>query len=74
MIINKITTNLDLNYWLKSFDTASLEATKQKLIKVSKILSQQIRHPGLKTLGTRIITSPVSPPSLIKYDNERVIK
>ena len=36
MIINKITTNLDLNYWLKSFDTASLEATNQKSIKLHK--------------------------------------
>ena len=33
MMINKITTSVDKNYWLKCLDTASLEPTNQIQLK-----------------------------------------
>ena len=51
MIINKITTNLDLDYWLKSFDTTSLEATNQNSIKVHKVFEPTIKTSWFKYFG-----------------------
>ena len=56
MQINKITPSVDLDYWLKTVDTANKD-----LIKVSKVLSNVCT-----ALGTTIIYSPLFPPSLSK--------
>ena len=41
-----------------------LELTNQNSIKYPKFFSQLIRQRGYKTLGTNVINSPMSPPSI----------
>ena len=42
MMIHKIPSILDYNYWLKRFDTQLDESTKQNLIKVSKETNKNV--------------------------------
>ncbi len=53
---------LDYNYWLKHLDT---ESTNQNSLKVPNVVTPTNKKTILKTLGTRVINSPLSPPSLI---------
>ena len=64
MMVHKITPSLDYNKWLKRLDTHFNEPTNQNLIKVKKLLGQQIRKSFHYTLGISVINSPLSPPSL----------
>ena len=45
-------------------DTNLNEPTNQNSIKVPIVVGQQIRKRHHKTLGTSVITNPMSPPSL----------
>ena len=51
-MIIKITTYVDLSYWL--------EQTNQNTIKVTKVLRQHRKH----RLRTSVIDNPLAPPSL----------
>ncbi len=62
--INKINPSIDYNYWLKHLDTQLNVPTNQSSIKVLKLLSQPIRKYIYKTLGTSVINSLMSSPSL----------
>ena len=61
MMTHKITPSVDYNLWLKRLDTQLNEPTNQ----IPKLLSQRIRKRYNKTLGTSVLNSPMSPPSLI---------
>ena len=50
-------------------DTKLNEQSNQILIKVPKLLNQQIRKCYNKTLGTTVINSQMSPPSLLIMTN-----
>ena len=56
MINLKITTSVAETFF-------PLKSMNQNLIKVPKLLSQQIRKRYYKTLGTSVIKIPMSPPS-----------
>ena len=60
MVTNKITPSVEEEYWSKCLDNTSLEPTNLDAIKVPKILELASKI----TLGTSIINSPMSPPSL----------
>ncbi len=64
MMINKISPSVDYNHWLKRFNTQLSKQTNKNSINSPKLLSQQIRKKYYKTLGTSVINSPMSPPSL----------
>ena len=51
---------VDYNYWLKRLDTQLHELTDQNSIKVPKVVK-----PKNKTLGTGVINSVLSLPSLV---------
>ena len=51
---------------LKRLDTKLNETTNQNLIKVPKVVEQTNKKKLLKKLGTSVINSPKSPPSLAK--------
>ena len=54
----------DKNYWLKRLDTQLFEPTNQNSIKVSKGFNPTNKEASYKTMGTSVINSPMSPPSL----------
>ena len=56
---------------MKSFDTISLEPINQNSIKVPKVFNQQIRDRGSKTFDTSVISSPMSPTSLVKDRHDK---
>ena len=60
-MINKITPSVDQNYWLKSM------YANQNSLKVPKVFKPTNRLIWFKTLGTIVIYSPMSPPSLPDY-------
>ena len=64
-MIGKITHSVDYNYRLKRFETQLITPTNQKSIKAPKVVIKQTKR-YYKTLGTSIICSPMSPPSLDK--------
>ena len=53
-----------LDYWLKRLDTQLKESTNQNSIKYPKLLSQLIRERYNKILGTSVINSQISSPSV----------
>ena len=69
--------HLDYNSWLKRLDTQLIEPINQNSIKVHKEVKQTNKKNSLpcikdqlmtsyyKILGTSVINSPMSPPSLI---------
>ena len=63
MTIHKITTSVDYNLCLKRLNIQLYEPNNQNSLKTPKLISQRIR----KTLETRVINSPMSPPSLTTY-------
>ena len=56
---NKITPSLDQNQWLKRLNTQLYQPTNLNALQSPKLLSQPIRK-YCKTLGTSVITSPLS--------------
>ena len=65
MIIHKIPTSVDYNYWLKRLDTQLNETTNQNSLKVPKVVNPMNKKTILKTLGTSVINSLLSPLSLV---------
>ena len=61
MMIHKITTSVDENYWLKRLNTQFNESTNQNSVVQP---SQRLRKCYYKTLGTSVINSSLSPLSL----------
>ena len=61
-MIHKIKPFVDYNQWLKRLDTQL-----NKPIKVSKVVKPTNKETLLKTMGTSVINSPMSPLSL-KFD------
>ena len=53
------------NYRLKRLFTTLNEPTNQISMKVPKVVKQRISKHYYKTLGTRVINSPMSPPFLL---------
>ena len=49
---------------MKCFNTNLNKPISQKSVKSPELLSQQIKKPYHKTLGTSVRNSPMSPPSL----------
>ena len=48
-------TNVHYHYWLKSFNTISLEPFNNNVIKVTKVFGQRIRKQEQYTFGTSVI-------------------
>ena len=66
MMIHKIIPSVDYNYWLKRLNTQLSEPTNQNSIKSPQSFLrslQRIRKHYHKTLGTKVINIPMSPPS-----------
>ena len=51
MMIHKITSFVDYNYWLKLLDTQLTEPSNQNLLKVSKVLKQTNKEKIIIKLG-----------------------
>ena len=66
MMINKTTPSLDYKQWLKRLDTQLCEPNNQNLIKVPKVINSTNKKTNYNTLGTSVINSPKSTPSLAK--------
>ena len=64
MMILKITSSVDYNYWLKRLCTQHDESIIHILDKSSRLLSQRIRL-YYKTLGTGLINNVSSLPDLM---------
>ena len=64
MMINKITTSVYDNLWLTRLVTHINEPTNKNLIIVSKVVKPTNYY---KTLGTSVVNSPMSPPSLKNF-------
>ena len=62
---NKIPSFVDYNYWLKHLDTQLNESTNQNSLKVPKVVKPTNKKMLLKTLGTSVMNSPLSPSFLI---------
>ena len=60
-----ITSSVDYSLWLKRLDTQLNEATNQNSRKVPKVIKLTNKKMLLKTLGTSVINSPMSPLSMI---------
>ena len=56
---------VDYTWWLKPFDTQRNKPFNQNLKMSQKLLGQRIIKRYYKTLGTSVINSPMSPPSLV---------
>ena len=50
-----------ITIWLKRLDTQLIKSTKQNLSKVPKVV-EPTNNKDLKTLGTSVINSQMSPP------------
>ena len=61
MIIHKIASSVDYNYWLKRLDTQLNESTNQNSLKVPKVEKPTNKKTLLKTLGTSVINSTYVP-------------
>ena len=67
MMIHKIVSSLEYNYWLKRLDTQLIEPTNQILMKVPKLVKSTNKKRIYKTLGASVINSPsLSFPSVFK--------
>ena len=60
-MIHKITTSVDYNKLLKCLDTQLNEPTNQNVIKVVNLTNKKTLF---KTMETRVLIIPMSPPSL----------
>ena len=68
-MIHKINPSEYYNKCLKRLDTSLNETKNLNLIKGPKVVKQQIRISYYKTLGTSVINSQMSPPSLILFSH-----
>ena len=64
MLTNKINPFKDYNQWLKRLDTQLNEPKKTNSIIVPKVVKPTNNIRYYNTLGTSVINSPMSPPSL----------
>ena len=64
MIIHKFTAFVDYNQWLKRLDTQINKATNQISKKVTKVVMTLNKKRYNKTLGTSVVNSPMSLPTL----------
>ena len=64
MVIHIITSFVDYNYCLKRLYTKLHEPTNQNLVKFPKVVEPTNGKRYNKTLGTSVINSPMSSPSL----------
>ena len=55
MMINKITSSANYNYWLKHLDTKFIEPTNKNSIKVPKLVKPTNKKTSYKTLATSVI-------------------
>ena len=69
MKIHKIAPSVDYNQWPKLN-----EPTNQNSIKVLKVVTPTNKKHFNETLGTSLITSPMSPPSLVKRVKKETIQ
>ena len=60
MMIHKISSFVDYNYWLNRLDTQLNESTNQNSLKVPKVVELTNNKTSLKILGTNAINSPLS--------------
>ena len=60
MMIHKISSSVDYNYWLNRLDTQLNESTNQNSLKVPKVVKLTNNKTSLKILGTNAIKSPLS--------------
>ena len=71
MILHKITPSLDYNWRLKKVSTLiSMNLSTTIFKKSPKLWSQRIRKRYDKILGTSVINSPMTLPSLPAYDRK----
>ena len=66
MMIHKNTLPVDYYFWLKRLDTQLCEPNNQNLIKVPKVINSTNKKTNYNTLGTSVINSQKSTPSLAK--------
>ena len=64
MMIHKILSPVDYNYWLERLETQLNESTNQNSLKVPRVVKPTNKKTLLKKLGTSVINSPLSPTSL----------
>ena len=64
MMTHNITPSEDYKQQLKCFNVNLNKPINKNSVKSPELLSQQIRKPYHKTLGTSVRNSPMSPPSL----------
>ena len=64
-MIDKITPSVDYIYWLKRLGTQLKKTIKNSII-AHKVFDPTNKKRYDKTLGTSVINSPMSPPSLMK--------
>ena len=71
MMIPKIPSSIDYNFWLKRFNTQLNESSNQSLLKVSKVVNTMKKKTLLKTLGTSVIklNSQLFPSFLISHSH-----
>ncbi len=66
MMIHTITSAVDYDQWLKRLDTQLNLPTNQNSTKVLKVVKPTNKKCNNKTLGTSVINSSMSSPSLAK--------
>ena len=71
IMIHKITSSVDYNWWLNRLETQLIELTNPKSIKCTKLSCQQITNRHHKTFGTSVINSQMYLPCLILPKNKQ---
>ena len=72
MMIHKIHSSVDYNYWLKRLDTQLNKSSNRNALKLVKPKNKKTL---LKTLGTSVINNPVFPLSMAYYtDSTQICK
>ena len=64
MMIHKIATSVDRNYWWKRLDTQLNDPNNQNSLKVLKVVKPMNKKTLLKILGTSLVNSLLSPLSI----------
>ena len=73
IMIHNITLSVDYNKWLEHVVTQLTEPTNQSSIRSLNWLSQKYENVFKKLLGTSVINSPMSSPSLQLTQRENVL-
>ncbi len=66
----EISFSVVCNEWMKRLDTKLDKPTNKNSIKDTKVLNKRIKKRYYKTLGTSLITSPMTPSSLLMNRKE----